>query len=102
MKKVAATSGQSVSLAIRFLAVGIALDGYCAGSDKELNFYSRPPKRISLAPLRLSEFAFAEYKSRLCMQEENAPQRNFFHRRRLSSRTVQPPGPALIPADHHS
>jgi hypothetical protein len=72
MKKVAATSGQSVSLATVFFAVGIALEEYCVGSDKELNFYSRPPKRISLAPLRLSEFAFAEYKTHLCMQEQNA------------------------------
>jgi hypothetical protein len=68
MKKVAATSGQSVSLAMDFLAVGIAWEGYWAGSDKELNLYSRPPKGTSLSPLRGSEFAVAEYKSRLCMQ----------------------------------
>jgi hypothetical protein len=52
MKKVAATSGQSVSLAALFFAVGIARDGGWAGSDEELNFYSRPPERNSLAPLR--------------------------------------------------
>src|SRR5258708_30973661 len=44
MKKVAATSGQSVSLAALFFAVGIAREGSWAGSDIELNFYSRPPK----------------------------------------------------------
>ena len=49
MKNVAATSGQSVSLAMDFFAVGIVREGYRAGSDKELNFYSRPPKRTSLS-----------------------------------------------------
>jgi hypothetical protein len=52
MKKVAATSGQSVSLVTLFFAVGIAREDSRAGSDIELNFYSRPPKRNSLAPLR--------------------------------------------------
>jgi len=52
MKKVAATSGQSVSFATLFFAVEIAGEGSWAGSDKELNFYSRPPKRSSLALLR--------------------------------------------------
>jgi hypothetical protein len=100
MKKVAATSGQSVSLATFFFAVGIALEGYCAGSDKELNFYSRPPKRISLAPLRLSEFAFAEYKSHLCMQEKNALKQIFLPPTLVLS--YRPPAPAFKPADHHS
>src|SRR5713101_6115088 len=49
MKKVAATSGHSVNLAMDFLAVGNAREGYWAGSDKELNLYSRPPQRSSLA-----------------------------------------------------
>jgi hypothetical protein len=49
---VAATRGQSVSLVILFLAVGIVREGSRAGSDIELNFYSRPPKRNSLAPPR--------------------------------------------------
>src|SRR5260370_42332553 len=49
MKKVAATSGQSVSLAALFLGVGMAREGSWAGSDIELNFYSRPPKGISLS-----------------------------------------------------
>jgi hypothetical protein len=52
MKNVAATSGQSVSFAALFFAVGIAREGGWVGSDKELNFYSRPPERNSLAPLR--------------------------------------------------
>jgi len=52
MKNVAATSGQSVSLAAGFLGVGIARARSWAGSVKELNFYSRPPKGISLLPLR--------------------------------------------------
>jgi hypothetical protein len=40
MKNVAATNGQSVSLAIRFFAGGIAREGSEAGSDNVLNFYS--------------------------------------------------------------
>jgi hypothetical protein len=52
MKNVAATSGQSVSLATFFLVVGITREGSWAGSDKELNFYSRPPEGNSLSPLR--------------------------------------------------
>jgi hypothetical protein len=43
MKKVAATSGQSVSFATLFFVVEIVLEGIWAGSDIELNFYSRPP-----------------------------------------------------------
>jgi hypothetical protein len=78
MKNVAATSGQSVNLTTLFLVVGMAREGSWVPSGKELNFYSRPPKGISLAPLRQSEFAFAEYKSRLRMQEKNAPGENFF------------------------
>src|SRR5260370_8223950 len=41
MKNVAATRGQSVSLAILFFAWGIAGEGSWAGSDSVLNFYSR-------------------------------------------------------------
>src|SRR6266478_4135586 len=44
MKNVAATSGQSVSFAALFLVVGMTREGSWVGSDKELNFYSRPPK----------------------------------------------------------
>jgi hypothetical protein len=43
IKNVAATSGQRVSFATLFLEMGIADAGYCAGSDKELNLYRRPP-----------------------------------------------------------
>jgi hypothetical protein len=43
MKNVAATSGQSVSFAILFLAGEIAWEGAWAGSDNVLNFYSRSP-----------------------------------------------------------
>src|SRR6266849_10318448 len=72
MKNVAATSGQSVSFAILFFAVEIVRVGMWAGSDNVLNFYPRPPKRSSLSLLLLSEFAFAEYRVRLGMQEKNA------------------------------
>src|ERR1700731_1270672 len=41
MKKVAATSGQSVSLAAPVFASGITRVGSGAGSDNVLNFYSR-------------------------------------------------------------
>jgi hypothetical protein len=44
MKKVAATSGQSVSFATLFFAVEITWEGIWAGSDNVLNFYSRPPR----------------------------------------------------------
>jgi len=95
MKKVAATSGQRVSLATLFFAVGIAREAEVAGSDKELNFYSRPPwatlalvaeptaacPQLTLtargATRQWSEFAFAEYKSRFCMQGKNARGRKF-------------------------
>src|SRR5579859_2450500 len=49
MKKVAATRGQSVSFATLFLVIGMAWEGNCAGTDIELNSYSRPPKRSSLS-----------------------------------------------------
>src|SRR5260370_38675976 len=75
MKNVAATRGQSVSLATFFLTVGITREGSWVGTDIELNFYSRPPKRNSLSPLRYSEFSFAEYKNRPRMQGEKAPER---------------------------
>ena len=89
MKKVAATSGQSVSFATLFFAVEIAGEGSWAGSDKELNFYSRPPKRTSLAALRKNEFAFAGYKSYPCMQEKNAFERKFFSSRQPYFRTTR-------------
>src|SRR6266849_5496722 len=83
MKNVAATSGQSVSLAILFLAVGIAREGSWAGTDMLLNFYSRPPgatlplDRLApfttcrvAAPRFQSEFAFEEYNLHRCTQEK--------------------------------
>src|SRR5712691_6311013 len=102
MKKVAATSGQRVSLATLFFAVGIAREADVAGSDKELNFYSRPPwatRTLVAEPTaacpqltltarggtrQWSEFAFAEYKSRFRMQGKNARELNFFVRRHLT------------------
>ena len=91
MKNVAATSGHSVSLAILFLAVGIAREGSWAGTDMLLNFYSRPPgaalpldrlaafttRRVA-APQIQSEFAFEEYNLHRCTQQKNAFQRIFF------------------------
>src|ERR1700728_2663036 len=57
--KVSATSGQSVSLAVR-LVWGIARVGNWAGRDTVLNLLSRPPsQRPSLSHWRVwSEFAF--------------------------------------------
>src|ERR1041385_7996479 len=78
MKKVAATSGQSVNFATLFLVMETAREGNCAGTDIELNFYSRPPKGNSLSSPRKSEFAREEYRSHFCMQEENARERIFF------------------------
>jgi|SRR5580704_7768012 hypothetical protein len=49
MKNVAATSGQSVSLATAFLVEGNTWEGTCAGSDTVLNFFlSSSYKRSSL------------------------------------------------------
>jgi hypothetical protein len=39
MKNVAATSGQSVNFAARFLEMGSAWEGIWAGRDKVLNFF---------------------------------------------------------------
>src|SRR5579864_772857 len=85
MKKVAATRGQSVSFAMDFFVDGITREGNWAGSDIELNLYSRPPQRNSLAALRENEFAGAEYKSRLRMQEKNGLGQKFLQ---LSRRTL--------------
>jgi hypothetical protein len=52
MKNVAATSGQRVSLATLFFVLEMVREGSWAGRGKELNFYSRPPKRSSLSSLR--------------------------------------------------
>jgi hypothetical protein len=52
MKKVAATSGQSVSFAVFFLIVGIAQEGKWAGTDMLLNLYRCPPKQIPWPALR--------------------------------------------------
>ena len=73
MKKVAATSGQSVSFATLFFAEEIAWEGICAGSDKVLNFFSRPPS-MTLARSRLTgaTSSFEEYSLCTRMQEENA------------------------------
>jgi hypothetical protein len=50
MKNVAATSGQSVSLATAFLVEGNTWEGTCAGSDTVLNFFlSSSYKRNSLS-----------------------------------------------------
>src|SRR5215813_11999304 len=52
MKNVAATNGQSVSLAALFLAVEITWEGIWAGTDMLLNFYSRPPRRRLFSTMR--------------------------------------------------
>src|SRR5215831_16626240 len=80
IKNVAATRGQSVSL-IDLFVVETARVGNCAGSDIELNSYSRPPKRTSLSSLRRSEFAGAEYRSPFCTQEKSACGPSFFQPR---------------------
>jgi hypothetical protein len=52
MKKVAATSGQSVSFADFFMDVEIVWGGKWAGTDMLLNLYRCPPKRSSGPALR--------------------------------------------------
>src|SRR5713226_430623 len=78
MKKVAATSGHSVNLAMDFLAVGNAREGYWAGSDKELNLYSRPPQRSSLA--RCGEASSQSQNTRVlsACKRKMSPNENIF------------------------
>ncbi len=47
IKKVAATSGQSVNLAEFFLAAEMTREGKVAGTDVLLNLYFRPPEQFS-------------------------------------------------------
>src|SRR5215813_10170080 len=99
MKNVAANSGQSVSLAIRFFPWGIA-EGSRAGSDNVLNFYSRSSSgEMPLSPNIIEPtgtasqgfhrparhgggFVIGEYRVRPGMQQENAPSIKFFRRLR--------------------
>jgi hypothetical protein len=81
MKKVAATSGQSVSFATLFVE-GIAREGNWAGRDKVLNCLPRPPKAflaLSL-PRKWSECANAEYGKIFPMQEKYAWEAKIFLR----------------------
>src|ERR1700684_652346 len=79
MKKVAATSGQSVSLAVR-LAWGIARVGNWAGRDTVLNLLSRPPYSDSraLSGVFGATSHSAEYGYSIVMQEKSAPRGKFF------------------------
>jgi hypothetical protein len=52
IKKVAATRGQSVSLADFFLADEMTREGKLAGTDMLLNLYRRPPERNSSPAVR--------------------------------------------------
>jgi len=52
MKKVAATSGQSVSFADFFMDVEMVREGKWAGTDMLLNLYRCPPKRVPGPSLR--------------------------------------------------
>jgi hypothetical protein len=83
MKNVAATSGQSVSFAALFFAMGSAWEGIWAGRDKVLNFFSRPPK-VTLA-FRFLEASslFEEYNPSARMQEKNEAWRIFFRSSQL-------------------
>jgi hypothetical protein len=73
MKNVAATSGQSVSLATAFLVEGNTWEGTCAGSDTVLNFFlSSSYKRSSLSLFRKASARFEEYKVCARAQEKNA------------------------------
>src|SRR5262249_14959018 len=47
MKNVAATNGQSVSLAALFFGMESTWEGTWAGTDMLLNFYDRPPWAVS-------------------------------------------------------
>ena len=71
-------SGQSVSFAVLFFARGIAREATCVETGEEFNFYSRPPRAILTLDYQWSELAFAEYKSRTGLQENNAREQKFF------------------------
>jgi hypothetical protein len=73
MKKVAATSGHSVSFAFFFSEV-TARAGNWAGRDKVLNFLSRPPSAtLALFPLACGASSQnAEYGYSIVMQEKFA------------------------------
>jgi hypothetical protein len=78
MKNVAATRGQSVSFATLFFAMRIAWEGICAGRDKVLNFYSRPPKVTLALKFLGASSLFEEYSLYICMQQKNDVLQNFF------------------------
>jgi hypothetical protein len=82
MKKVAATSGQSVSLAVR-LVWGIARAGNWAGRDTVLNLLSRPPHSDprALSGVFGASSQSAEYGYSLAMQEKSALGCKYFPKR---------------------
>src|SRR5467141_1594491 len=104
MKNVAATSGQRVNLAILFLVVEIVLAGSWAGRDKELNFCSRPPNDPRSRCHGEASSHSEEYKSRPCMQQENAFRTKIFSlpltiplRRSLPGRPLARRCPRFLP-----
>jgi hypothetical protein len=74
MKKVAATSGQSVSFAVFFFVAGIAPAGNWAGREKVLNFLSRPPSVTLVLSSRSlgTSSRKSEYGDFFAMQEKYA------------------------------
>jgi len=93
MKKVAATSGQSVSFAA-FLVEGSAREGNWAGRDKELNLLSRPPKAaLALSQSRASGASSqnAGYGKIFPMQEKCVlSAKIFFEARATTNQTSRP------------
>jgi hypothetical protein len=81
MKKVAATRGQSVSLAVFFFVEEIAPVGNRAGRERVLNFLSRPPSAtLALSSCLLGASSQkSEYGEFGAMQEKYAPNCIFFH-----------------------
>jgi hypothetical protein len=79
MKKVAATRGHSVSLAVLDFDLGRARDLISAGRDSVLNFLSL----VLLGEVRSHECdpadsAFAEYSFLAAAQEKNMPSHEYF------------------------
>jgi hypothetical protein len=72
MKKVAATSGQSVSFADLLFVAEIMREGKLAGiAVMLLNLYFRPPKRFVIGVANIfNELACEGYKVCCCMQQE--------------------------------
>jgi hypothetical protein len=96
MKKVAATSGQSVSFATLFFVAEIVPEGIWAGSDMELNFYSRSSlskshSNFALSPRKRTRIWRIQesvlHARRKCIELQNFFAKTFRHSRSRLGKT---------------